>query len=140
MFLPTRLSTATYWRVSEWLAASLEMKCLVRGCEFESRALRSDLKVAVVASDASDEASSRERVWGFYLAPRMRWTAQAGCIPKSRWRGKLIIDKCRRSRRRSRRHSLSTFDEPPYFLLPWPISKWRFLKLHSIASHARIVG
>ena len=29
------------WRVSEWLAASLEMKCPARGCEFESRALRS---------------------------------------------------------------------------------------------------
>ncbi len=28
-------------RVSEWLAASLEMKCPARGCEFESRALRS---------------------------------------------------------------------------------------------------
>jgi hypothetical protein len=29
-----------HWRVSEWLAASLEMKCPVRGCGFESRALR----------------------------------------------------------------------------------------------------
>ncbi len=28
------------WRVSEWLAASLEMKCPVWGCGFESRALR----------------------------------------------------------------------------------------------------
>jgi hypothetical protein len=31
------------WRVSEWLAASLEMKCPVRGCGFESRALRASL-------------------------------------------------------------------------------------------------
>lgn len=29
-----------FWRVSEWLAASLEMKCPVRGCGFDSRALR----------------------------------------------------------------------------------------------------
>ena len=28
------------WRVGEWLAASLEMKCRVTGCGFESRALR----------------------------------------------------------------------------------------------------
>ncbi len=28
------------WRVSEWLAASLEMRCPERGCGFESRALR----------------------------------------------------------------------------------------------------
>ena len=28
------------WKVSEWLAASLEMKCPIRGCEFESRAFR----------------------------------------------------------------------------------------------------
>ena len=28
------------WRVSEWLAATLEMWCPARGCEFESRALR----------------------------------------------------------------------------------------------------
>src|SRR3954451_7157475 len=28
-------------RVSEWLAATLEMWCPARGCEFESRALRS---------------------------------------------------------------------------------------------------
>ena len=32
--------TGDSWRVSEWLAASLEMKCPVRGCGFESRALR----------------------------------------------------------------------------------------------------
>jgi hypothetical protein len=31
----------TAWRVSEWLAASLEMKYPARGCGFESRALRS---------------------------------------------------------------------------------------------------
>lgn len=31
-----------FWRVSEWLAASLEMKCPVRGCGFDSRALRSE--------------------------------------------------------------------------------------------------
>ncbi len=30
----------TFGRVSEWLAASLEMKCRATGCEFESRALR----------------------------------------------------------------------------------------------------
>jgi hypothetical protein len=28
------------WRVSEWLAATLEMSCRVTGCGFESRALR----------------------------------------------------------------------------------------------------
>jgi hypothetical protein len=29
------------WRVSEWLAATLEMSCRETGCEFDSRALRS---------------------------------------------------------------------------------------------------
>ncbi len=39
--LATRLySRFAIRRVSEWLAASLEMKCPVRGCGFESRALR----------------------------------------------------------------------------------------------------
>ncbi len=36
-------------RVSEWLAASLEMKCPVRGCGFESRALRSCTKLHLSA-------------------------------------------------------------------------------------------
>jgi hypothetical protein len=32
---------ACVWRVSEWLAATLEMSCRVTGCGFESHALRS---------------------------------------------------------------------------------------------------
>ncbi len=34
------LQIDTYWKVSEWLAASLEMKCPAMGCGFESRAFR----------------------------------------------------------------------------------------------------
>ena len=37
---PTRTARAMFWRVSEWLAATLEMWCRVTGCGFESRALR----------------------------------------------------------------------------------------------------
>jgi hypothetical protein len=33
-------SLATIWRISEWLAASLEMMCPVRGCGFDPRVLR----------------------------------------------------------------------------------------------------
>ena len=38
--LPNGYNNAIGRRVSEWLAASLEMRCLARGCGFDSRALR----------------------------------------------------------------------------------------------------
>jgi len=36
------LVATAVWRVSEWLAATLEMWCPERGCGFESHALRFD--------------------------------------------------------------------------------------------------
>ena len=38
--LPRKSLFFRVWRVSEWLAATLEMWCPVRGCGFESHALR----------------------------------------------------------------------------------------------------
>src|SRR5207244_7689618 len=46
-----------YWRVSEWLAATLEMWCPARGCGFESRALR----LSQVLDAATHYAGSRRR-------------------------------------------------------------------------------
>ena len=39
------LGESRLWRVSEWLAASLEMRCPVWGCGFESHALRFKLRI-----------------------------------------------------------------------------------------------
>ena len=46
-------------RVSEWLAASLEMKCRVTGCGFESRALRSSLVTTYAKSSRKNEVPQK---------------------------------------------------------------------------------
>ena len=40
LILPNDYNGASAWRVCEWLAASLEMRCIERCCGFDSRALR----------------------------------------------------------------------------------------------------
>ena len=52
------------WRVSEWLAATLEMSCPERGCGFESHALRSDF----AKKNAKRPASHRDVRAGFLAA------------------------------------------------------------------------
>ena len=52
------ISDSDLRRVSEWLAATLEMSCRVTGCGFESHAIRSDV---------SDKSVKRPRVEGLFL-------------------------------------------------------------------------
>ncbi len=49
----TQDTETVVWRVSEWLAATLEMWCSERSCEFESRALRFDDVSGRVAHSAA---------------------------------------------------------------------------------------
>ncbi len=56
------------WRVCEWLAASLEMMCPVRGCGFESRALRlSGLRHRAKEAPKSDFCLDLRRFFLRYL-------------------------------------------------------------------------
>jgi hypothetical protein len=50
---------ATAWRVSEWLAATLEMWCRETGCEFESRALRFHLTCDCAKNCVEDHVRSK---------------------------------------------------------------------------------
>ena len=63
-------NTTCVWRVSEWLAATLEMWCPERGCGFESHALRC---APAELSRTSD-------------APPPAWHAPAEALPE-RWAG-----------------------------------------------------
>ena len=54
------ITDSDLWRVSEWLAATLEMSCRETGCGFESHAIRSDV---------SDKSVKRPELRGlFYLS------------------------------------------------------------------------
>ncbi len=77
------------WRVSEWLAATLEMWCPARGCGFESRALR------------SFQMPLRKRrfraIWFDYHVEPPRLSAQAAARHEA--------DNPQSSMRRSRKHA-----------------------------------